>query len=205
VIARIAGRVGAVGLDSAVVDVGGVGLAVQCTPATLARLRVGEPVELATSLVVREDALTLYGFADAGERATFELLQSVGGVGPRLALAVLAVLTPDAVRAAIATDDPAALTRVPGIGKKGAQRIVLELRDKVGSLPEPPGQPGVPASGGVRPWTDQVRAALVGLGYSAREADDAIGAVTPELDGTTTTTPDVAAALRLALSTLTRA
>jgi Holliday junction DNA helicase RuvA len=204
VIARVGGRVGAISLDSAVVDVGGIGLAVQCTPATLARLRVGEPVELATSLVVREDALTLYGFADAAERATFELLQSVGGVGPRLALAVLAVLSPDAVRAAILTDDAATLTRVPGIGKKGAQRIVLELKDRVGALPVPPAQPGAPTVEGIRPWADQVRAALVGLGYSAREADDAIGLVTPELEGDTTP-PDVAAALRLALSTLTRA
>ncbi|MFL6136873.1 MAG: Holliday junction branch migration protein RuvA [Frankiaceae bacterium] len=205
-IAGVSGRVSALALDSAVVDVGGVGLLVHCTPATLARLRVGEPAQLATSLVVREDALTLYGFADAEERAVFELLQSASGVGPRLAQAVLAVHAPAAVRRAIASDDLGALTQVPGIGRKGAQRIVLELKDKVGALPPAPGVPQ-PAGAAARPWGEQVRAALVGLGYSQREADDAVARVAPELEGTgaTAESPDVAAVLRSALRTLTRA
>ena len=223
-IAGVSGRVSAVALDAAVVDVGGVGLLVQCTPATLARLRVGEPAQLATSLVVREDALTLYGFADAEERAVFELLQSASGVGPRLAQAVLAVHSPATVRRAIATDDIGTLTLVPGIGKKGAQRIVLELKDKVGGLPPAPGVE-LPSGPVAQPWAEQVRAALVGLGYSQKEAEDAVARVAPELDGTAPTagrsgsaggsddsndsdgsdSPDIAAALRSALRTLTRA
>jgi holliday junction DNA helicase RuvA len=203
VIAGVSGRVSAVALDSAVVDVGGVGLLVQCTPGTLARLRVGEPAQLATSLVVREDALTLYGFADAEERGVFELLQSASGVGPRLAQAVLAVHSPTTVRRAIATDDIGTLTQVPGIGKKGAQRIVLELKDKVGALPAVPGVE-LPSGPAARPWAEQVRAALVGLGYSQKEADDAVARVAPELEGADES-PDVAAVLRSALRTLTRA
>ncbi len=131
-IASVRGRVLSIRLDAAVVEVGGVGLLVQATPATLAGLRVGGEAELATTLVVREDALTLFGFADADERAVFEIVQTVSGIGPRLALAMLAVHTPDGLRAAVAGQDLAALTRVPGIGRKGAQRIVLELADRLG-------------------------------------------------------------------------
>ncbi len=126
-IAHLAGCVAAVAPDGAVIEVGGVGLLVQCTPGTLAGLRVGEQARVATSLVVREDSLTLYGFASEDERNTFELLQTASGVGPRLAQAMLAVLTPDALRRAVAAEDLATLTSVPGIGRKGAQRIVLEL------------------------------------------------------------------------------
>src|SRR4030095_5753220 len=127
-------RVAAVAPDGAVIDVGGVGIAVACAPSTLANLRVGQEARLATSLVVREDSLTLYGFADDDARGLFELLQTASGVGPRLAQAVLAVHAPDVVRKAIATGDIATLTRVPGIGKKGAERLVLELRDRIGSV-----------------------------------------------------------------------
>ena len=126
-IAHLDGQVCSVAPDGAVIDVGGVGLLVQCTPGTLAGLRTGERTRVATSLVVREDALTLYGFAGDDERNTFELLQTASGVGPRLALAMLAVFSPDALRRAVAAEDLAALTTVPGIGRKGAQRIVLEL------------------------------------------------------------------------------
>src|SRR3954447_6305883 len=132
-IAAITGTVAAVGTDGVVVEVGGVGLAVQCTPATLSSLRPGERVRLATALVVREDSLTLFGFATDDERAVFDTLQSVAGVGPKLAQAVLAVHSPDAVRAAVATDDIGALTLVPGVGRKGTQRLVLELKDRLGA------------------------------------------------------------------------
>jgi len=124
-IASVRGVVAAVAPDGAVVEVGGVGLAVSCSPATLARLRVGQPARLATSLVVREDSLTLYGFADDDERALFELLQTANGVGPKLAQTILAVHPPRETRRAIATSDIAALTQVPGIGRKGAERIVI--------------------------------------------------------------------------------
>ncbi|MFD0775942.1 Holliday junction branch migration protein RuvA, partial [Streptomonospora algeriensis] len=120
-IAFLSGRVAARTGGTAVVEVGGVGMTVHCTPATLAGLRVGEQATVATSLVVREESLTLYGFADDDEREVFERLQQASGVGPRLALGILAVHTPDALRAAVASEDTAALTRVPGIGPKGAQ------------------------------------------------------------------------------------
>jgi holliday junction DNA helicase RuvA len=147
VIASVRGRVAAVSPDHAVIEVGGVGLAVQCAPATLASLRTGEPARLATSLVVREDSLTLYGFADDDAKQLFELLQTASGVGPRLAQAVLAVYSPDAVRTAIATGDTATLTRVPGIGKKGAERLVLELRDRIGPVGGTDAGPGAGRTG----------------------------------------------------------
>ena len=146
-IAHVDGTVSGVAPDGAVIDVGGVGLLVQCTPGTLARLRTGERAKVATSLVVREDALTLYGFASEDERNTFELLQTASGVGPRLALAMLAVFTPDGLRRAVATEDLAALTTVPGIGRKGAQRIVLELAGRLGPAGEPSGPAGHPGNG----------------------------------------------------------
>lgn len=179
-IASLRGVVLTVAPDSAVIEVGGVGLAVHCAPGTLANLRLGEQARLATSLVVREDSLTLYGFADDDEKQLFELLQTASGVGPRLAQAVLSVLTPDAVRKAIANADTAALTRVPGIGKKGAERLVLELRDRIGPVPVgADGAAGVTAGA----WPEQVRQALVGLGWTAGQADQAVAAVAETLDG----------------------
>jgi Holliday junction DNA helicase RuvA len=194
VIASVHGRVAAVSAAGAVVEVGGVGLAVSCTPGTLARLRVGQPARLSTSLVVREDSLTLYGFSDDDERSVFELLQTASGVGPRLAQAALSVLPPTEVRLAIATADVAALTRVPGIGKKGAERLVLELRDKIGAI-ETPGPADTTATA---PWRDQVGQALVGLGWTAKEADEAVSAVAPD----DAARPDVPALLRAALRVL---
>lgn len=193
-IAAVRGEVLEIGLDHAVVDVGGVGFAVHATPNTLAGLRRGEPARLATSLVVREDSLTLFGFADAEERELFTLLQTVSGVGPRLALATLAVLDPDALRRALADGDATALTRVPGIGRKGAERMVLELRDKV-VAPAP--VPAAPATGGGP--RDQVVEALLGLGFPVKPAEQAVDAVLAD-----NATADAAAALRAALSRLGR-
>jgi holliday junction DNA helicase RuvA len=201
VIAFVTGRVAALAPDGAVVEVGGVGLTVQCTPTTLAGLRSGERARLATSLVVREDSLTLYGFADEDERAVFELLQTASGVGPRLAQAMLAVHPPDALRRAVATEDIATLTQVPGVGRKGAERIILELRDRLGA---PAGRATAePTSAGG--WREQLLAALVNLGWSSREADEAVAAVTPSEPTGPTGEPDVATLLRAALTTLRRA
>ena len=193
-IAAVRGEVLEIGLDHAVVEVGGAGLAVHATPATLARLRRGEQARLSTSLVVREDSLTLFGFADSEERELFTLLQTVSGVGPRLALATLAVLDPDALRRALADGDATALTRVPGIGRKGAERMVLELRDKVVAPAPAPATPA--AVGGPR---DQVVDALLGLGFPAKAAEQAVDAVLAENTGA-----DASAALRSALSRLGR-
>jgi Holliday junction DNA helicase RuvA len=179
-IASVRGRVTEVATDAAVVEVGGVGLRVHCAPATLAELRSGEQARLATSLVVREDSLTLYGFADDDARELFELLQTASGVGPRLAQAMLAVHPPQLVRRAIANGELAVLTQVPGIGRKGAERLVLELRDKIGPAPADPAVP-VPAGSGA--WREQVRTGLVGLGWSSGQADQAVSAVADGLDG----------------------
>ncbi|WP_075736297.1 Holliday junction branch migration protein RuvA [Streptomyces acidiscabies] len=199
-IAFVSGTVAALAPDAAVVEVGGVGMAVQCAPNTLASLRIGQPAKLATSLVVREDSLTLYGFVDDDERQVFELLQTASGVGPRLAQAMLAVHTPDALRRAVATGDEKALISVPGIGKKGAQKLLIELKDRLG---EPLGTAaiGAPVSLG---WRDQLHAALLGLGYATREADEAVAAVTPQAEATEGT-PQVGQLLKAALQTLNRA
>ncbi|HWM07288.1 MAG TPA: Holliday junction branch migration protein RuvA [Actinophytocola sp.] len=197
-IASVRGEVLSVELDHAVVEVGGVGLAVHAVPATLATLRRGDHARLATSLVVREDSLTLYGFADGAARELFVLLQTVSGVGPRLALAMLAVLEPDCLRTALAEGDLTVLTRVPGIGRKGAERLVVELRDKVGV--RAPAASG-PAANGASAVRTQVTEALAGLGFPARQAEQAVETVLAEVDQETTDTSQV---LRSALTRLGR-
>jgi Holliday junction DNA helicase RuvA len=230
-IAHLDGVVAAVAPEGAVIDVGGVGLLVQCSPGTLAGLRPGERAKVSTSLVVREDALTLYGFGSDDERNTFELLQTASGIGPRLALAMLATFSPDGLRRAVAAADVTALTSVPGIGRKGAQRIVLELAGRLGSpdegvvsggVPGPAAGPGGRAGSstymGALTWRDQVRTGLVNLGWQARDADQAIATVEPDLMAATgggqtddngnsdggSTDVDVAVALRAALRVLGR-
>ncbi len=196
-IASLRGTVLRTGLDSVVVEVGGVGMLVHTTPGTAASQRTGSTASLATTLVVREESLTLYGFADEDEKTIFETVQTVSGVGPRLALAMLAVHPPDAVRSAITRGDIVALTKVPGIGKKGAERIILELRDRIG-VPSSTAQISDQPATGV--WQGQVREALVGLGWSAKQADDAVDAVAPRAaDGA-----NVSALLRAALQELGR-
>jgi holliday junction DNA helicase RuvA len=210
-IASVNGRVAAVSPDGAVVEVGGIGLAVQCTPGTIARLRLGENARLSTSLIVREDSLTLYGFADDDERQLFELLQTANGVGPRLAQAVLAIHPPREVRRAVSMADVKALMQVPGIGKKGAERLILELRDRLGSttsdtsLDGPP-LAGLPSVTPVAPWRDQLTSALVGLGWSTKEADGALAQLAPVADEqiAATGSVEVAVLLRQALQLLGR-
>ncbi|AYG84024.1 Holliday junction ATP-dependent DNA helicase RuvA [Streptomyces hundungensis] len=199
-IAFVSGPVAALAPDTAVVEVGGIGMALQCTPNTLAELRIGQHAKLATSLVVREDSLTLYGFADDDEKQVFELLQTANGVGPRLAQAVLSVHTPDALRRAFASGDEKALTAVPGIGKKGAQKLLIELKDRLGAPVGNAPSAGAPAASG---WRDQLHAALVGLGYAPREADEAVSAVAPQAEASEK--PNVGALLKAALQTLNRA
>jgi holliday junction DNA helicase RuvA len=209
-IAHLEGTVSSVAPEGAVIDVGGVGMLVQCSPGTLAGLRPGERAKVSTSLVVREDALTLYGFGTDDERNTFELLQTASGIGPRLALAMLATFSPDGLRGAVAAADLNALIRVPGIGRKGAQRIVLELAGRLGS-PGDGALAGAAGAGSGRvvdsalTWRDQVRTGLVNLGWQARDADQAIATIEPDLappDGGGEV--DVAVALRAALKVLGR-
>lgn len=177
-IARLTGDVVELGATSAVLEVSGVGMLVHCGPNTTAALRLGQPATLATSLVVREDSLTLYGFATTEERALFELLLTASGVGPKLAQAALAVLSPDDLRSAIATENLVALTRVPGIGRKGAQRIVIELKDKINAVGLAD-RPSLPAPSQVPAWREQVSQGLQGLGWSARDAEAACDNVEP--------------------------
>src|SRR4051794_12515750 len=192
-IAFVRGPVAALTLNSAVVEVGGIGLELMCTPATLATLRAGQVATLPTSMVVREDSMTLFGFLDEDEKAVFELVQTASGVGPKLAQAMLAVLSPDTLRVAVAGDDVKTLTKVPGIGQKVAQRIILELKDRLG------GPVGVASRSAGTPttvtWRDQVHQGLTGLGWPAREADRAVEAVSDQAGDS----PDVGALLRLAL------
>lgn len=200
-IASLRGTVINIGLGSAVIECQGVGYEVTTTPSTLSQLQRGEEALLLTTMVVREDAMKLYGFIDDQTREMFSLLQTVTGLGPRLALACESVLSPIEISQAIAGGDSKTLQRVPGVGKRMAERLIVELKDKVGAFTA-----GVVESGGesapvqgVAPVVviDQVTQALVGLGFSEKQADDAVASVlssNPELD--------TSAALRAALAKL---
>lgn len=180
-IAQLTGTVASVGGTWVVIDLSGFGLRALCTPATVAAVRVGETTTLHTSLVVREDSLTLYGFTDADERDAFELVQSASGIGPKIAQAVVSVLPPSDLRAAIAQENVTALTRVPGIGPKGAQKMIIELKDKVNALGAIPnlaaGATRVVAPGEL--WREQVGSGLESLGWSAKDAAAAVDKVAP--------------------------
>jgi holliday junction DNA helicase RuvA len=190
-IASIRGEVLDIALDHAVIEAAGVGYKVLTTPTTLSTLRRGAEARLITAMIVREDSMTLYGFADSDSRDLFTTLLGVSGVGPKIALATLAVYDPQALRRALADGDVTALTRVPGIGKRGAERLVLELRDKIG-----PVTPGVTNATGHAVRVPVVEA-LVGLGFAAKQAEEATDKVlAADPDATTQS------ALRAALSML---
>lgn len=203
-IAQVNGTVIQLGPTSAVVEVGGFGVLALVSPNTAADLRVGQPATLATSLVVREDSMTLYGFGSTDERELFELLQTATGVGPKLAQAALAVLSPDELRQAIASENLVQLCKVPGIGRKGAQRLVIELKDKINSIGpiiQPAGAVAT-SSSAVPAWRDQVAQGLQGLGWSARDADAACSEVEHLVRDDPGTT--VATLMRAALRSLAR-
>ena len=207
-IASLRGTVLSVGLTCAVIETGGVGMSIQATPTTLSGLRIGEEILIHTEMVVREDSLTLFGFADADERDSFRTLMSAKGVGAKLALAMLAVHTPNALRRAVASQDVAALTRVPGLGPKGAQRVILDVADKLGpvtgddlSAARPASEaaegPEALAYGGPEPHADVV-AALVQLGWNEASARQAVSSVTADA-AEADQEPDMAALLRASL------
>lgn len=193
-IASVRGEVLEVALDHVVIEAAGVGYRVNATPATLATLRQGTEARLITAMIVREDSMTLYGFPDGETRDLFLTLLSVSGVGPRLAMAALAVHDAPALRQVLADGNVAALTRVPGIGKRGAERMVLELRDKVGVAG--PSAPAVNGHGVRSPVVE----ALVGLGFAAKQAEEATDTVLAANHDATTSS-----ALRSALSLLGKA
>jgi Holliday junction DNA helicase RuvA len=181
-ISFLRGTVAHVGLSTAVIDLNGVGMSVYATPQTLSHLKPGKEAKLFTSLIVREDSLTLFGFADNDEREVFDVLLSVSGVGPRLALAVLAVHEPEAIRVAAHTGDGKAFTKVPGIGPKVAGRIVLELAGKL--VPHGTGPTNTPSAQVTAEWKPQVVAAMTSLGWSEKDATGSIDkamADSPEL------------------------
>lgn len=201
-ISSIRGEVLHVALDHAVVEVSGFGLEVTATAQTLGRLRVGSEARLQTSFVPRQDdAPLLFGFADVGEREIFTTMLSISGVGPRLALAVLSVHTPAEVRQAITESDTAAFTKVPGIGKKTAQRILLELAGKlVIEQVEVSADPAAAQPAPQDKTVDQVREALTSLGWTEKDAKTAVEKVLeaePELAG-----KDVSEVLRHTLRSL---
>ena len=193
-IARLTGTVAAAGATWILLDLSGFGVRALCTPATAAGVRVGQQTTVHTSLVVREDSLTLYAFADAEERDCFELVQTASGIGPRIAQAVVSVLSPTDLRAAIASENVRALTRVPGIGVKGAQRMILELKDKVAGLAV-----ASTATTSEVAWREQVRGGLEGLGWSTRDAEAACDKVAPLA---TDPNASIAVLMRAALRTL---
>ena len=210
-IASVSGTVLLTKQDHVVIEVGGIGLQVSTTPATGVELRSGSHAMLSTTLVVREDSLTLYGFLSATDRDAFQILQSVSGIGPRIAMAALATYSADELRSIVARKDEASLTKISGIGKKGAQRLILELADKLG--------PPTDASAGYRAnaqpsvgggWQGQVREALIGLGWSAREAEEAVAVAEVEqnigtpTDGASVTEPTVADMLARVLRGMSR-
>ncbi len=194
-IAQLRGRVVSRTTDELVVEVGGIGVSVVVTARTAGGLDVGEECLLTTDLVVREDSLTLFGFADAEEREIFRTVQTVSGIGPRLALTMLATLTADQIREAIAQEDVAALTTVPGVGRKGAQRIIVDLKDRLGVSAPSVDQRAATAQS----WRGQVSAALTGLGWSAAEAQQAVQIVAQRPDAAELSVPE---ALRVALQVL---
>ena len=177
-IAFVRGSVVSIGSENLVVDIGPMGVSVSVTPATALAVRIGENIQLITSMVIREDSWTVYGFLDADEKSVFELVQTVNGIGPRIAMAVLAAMSPDDLRRAIQSEDSKALTAVSGLGSKGAQRVILELRDRIGQ----PSSGFTSAIGPTSGWQASVHAGLTSLGWSAREADAAISEVTPLAD-----------------------
>ncbi|MDN5762505.1 MAG: Holliday junction branch migration protein RuvA [Microlunatus sp.] len=203
-IAQLSGTVIQLGPTSVVIEVGGIGVLALCGPGTAAGLRIGEAATLATSLVVREDSLTLYGFAGVEERELFELLQTATGVGPKLAQAALAVLSPHDLRTAIATENLVTLCKVPGIGRKGAQRLVIELKDKIhttSSVTQPVAPAGAEAASSAAGWRDQVSQGLQGLGWSTRDAEAACDEVEPLAGAPDAGVPQL---MRAALQTLAR-
>lgn len=211
-ISFVQGRIDSLAAETVVVDMAGIGVEVQVTSQARARLRSGETARIPTTLVVREDSFTLFGFVDDDERETFAVLQSVRGIGPRVARSLLSVMTPEQLRAAVAAEDVRSLTRVPGIGPRGAQRMVIDLRDKL-PAPDPTHGGAVTPDAPSRPdatWAGEVTAALVGLGWTSSDAGVAVqavaeaaqpgGAAHHEDRG-----PDVATLLRMALQTLNQA
>jgi Holliday junction DNA helicase RuvA len=196
-ISLLSGSVRSIQSDRLIVEVGGFGLTVLVTPATTTQVNLGSQVQLFTSLVVREDSLTLFGFVNEESRSLFELVQTVSGIGPKVALSILGALTPEDLGRAIAQEDVAVIEKVPGIGRKGAQRLILELKGKLSDL-----SAAHPHRGHFPAWREQLSSALVSLGFSPKESDGAISNVvaTLQADGVDASTLELSELLKLSLA-----
>lgn len=179
--------------DALVVSIGGVGLLVMASPDVISTAKIGEPITLHTSLVVREESLTLFGFTSGDSRELFELIQGVSGFGPRLAFTILSFLTPEQLREAISSGDVARLTKTPGVGAKGASRLILELKDRIGYTST--------GNSATTEWEHQVEQALIGLGWSAKDSASAVTSLKSQYGDTELT---VAELLKHALQLLGR-
>jgi Holliday junction DNA helicase RuvA len=168
-ISLINGTVRSIASDRAIVEVGGVGLSVTITPGTSALLNIGAPAQFYTSLVVREESLTLFGFLDDDARGLFELVQTVSGIGPKVAMSIVGALSPSQLGLAIANEDISAIEKVQGIGRKGAQRLILDLIGKLTDFGN-----GDKSAHHQPAWREQLASALISLGFSAKESDSAI-------------------------------
>lgn len=196
-ISLVNGVVRSISLDKVIVEVGGVGLSLAVTQKTSAQLNIGVQVQLFTTLVVREDALTLYGFLEDGDRALYELVQTVSGIGPKVALSIVSALSPSQLAIAISQEDISAIEKVPGIGRKGAQRLILELKGKLtdfGTSSKSDRHQPV--------WREQLTSALVSLGFNAKDSDAAISQVVARLseDGIDAQNLELSDLLKRALS-----
>jgi len=194
-ISLLNGVVRSITSDKTTLEVGGVGYSISITAQTSNSLSLGAPVTLFTTLVVREDSLTLFGFADDESRQLFELVQTVSGIGPKVALSILNSLTPDQLARSVATEDVSAIEKVPGIGRKGAQRLILELKGKISA------GPGYQKISHQPAWREQLVSALISLGFSAKDSDVAISTVVSKLaeDGVDAASVDISELLKLAL------
>ena len=193
-IASVSGVVKATTLNSAIIEVGGIGIQVSLPARFAASMVVGTHAEIFTTLVVREDSLTLFGFDRSISRDFFDLLQTVSGIGPKVAQSALSIYEPEELASAIASENSAALERIPGLGKKGAQRTVLELKDKVGDLVRTQGS----GKSAKSHWRTQLQSALIGLGFTARDAEATIDSVSSDL-GAKIDETDISELLKLAL------
>lgn len=193
-IATLSGTVKSLSPDRAIIEVGGVGMSVLINAHTSAAMTLGAHANLYTTLVVREDSLTLFGFSDEPSRVLFELVQTVSGIGPKVALSILGALTPSELAHAVNTENISAIEKVPGIGKKGAQRLILELKSKISDFSQ-----GTYIRSHQPVWREQLTSALVSLGFSAKDSDDAINSVLSEISQEEIAQMELGELLKLAL------
>jgi len=193
-IATLSGTVKSLSPDRAIIEVGGVGMSVLINAHTSAAMTLGAHANLYTSLVVREDSLTLFGFSDEPSRVLFELVQTVSGIGPKVALSILGALTPSELAHAVNTENISAIEKVPGIGKKGAQRLILELKSKISDFSQ-----GTYTRSHQPVWRELLTSALVSLGFSAKDSDDAINSVLSEISQEEIAQMELGELLKLAL------